>query len=200
MKRTIFYAVIALVLVAGFFAIRSHQANRDPMVVALTNTGTPNLGGPFTLIDEDGKPITDRAFRGKFMLIFFGYTFCPDVCPTSLTLVAEALDALGKDADKVVPVFVSVDPERDTPAHLKEYVKKFHPAMRGLTGSKDQIAAAAKAYKVIYAKAEAAANDGNYLMDHSALLYLVGPDGKFRTFFSHGTGGAEMAQRIKEML
>lgn len=200
MKRTAFYAVIAVLLIVGFFTIRNYQEKAQPPVIALTATKGPSIGGPFTLIDEAGKPITDKAFRGKYMLIFFGYTFCPDVCPTSLTLVAEALDALGKDAERVVPVFVSVDPDRDTPAHLKEYVKKFHPALRGLTGTKEQVAAAAKAFKVVYGKAEAQADDGNYLMDHSALLYLMGPDGKFLSFFSHGTSGADMAKTIKEMM
>ncbi|MEO5336849.1 MAG: SCO family protein [Magnetospirillum sp. WYHS-4] len=198
MNRLVFYAVFAVIVAAGFGASLLLKGD-EPPAKPITNAGTANIGGPFALIDEDGRPITDQAFKDKFLLIFFGYTFCPDVCPTSLGLVAEALDTLGPDAEKVVPVFVSVDPARDTPAHLKEYVKKFHPRLRGLTGSPDQVARAAKAYKAFYAKA-AGGDDKDYLIDHSALLYLMGPDGKFRAFFSHGTPGAEMAQRIKELL
>jgi protein SCO1/2 len=161
----------------------------------------PAVGGPFTLVNQDGKPVTNADFRGKYMLIYFGYTFCPDVCPTALTEVGQALDKLGKDADKLVPIFITVDPERDRPVHLKEYVAFFHPRMQGLSGSVEQVASAAKAYRVYYAKArEKGSGDDDYLMDHTSITYLMGPDGKFLAHFGHGTSADAIAERIRKLL
>jgi len=166
-----------------------------------TKVAIPSVGGPFTLVDQDGRTVTDADFRGKYMLIYFGYTFCPDVCPTALTEVGQAIDKLGKDAEKVVPIFITVDPERDRPEHLKEYVRFFHPRMVGLGGSVAQVAAAAKAYRVYFAKArEKGAAEDEYLMDHTSITYLMGPDGKFLAHFSHGTSADAMAERIRKFL
>ncbi len=161
----------------------------------------PAIGGPFTLVDHNGKTVTAAAFRGRFMLVFFGYTYCPDVCPTALTTMADALDILGSDGEGVVPVFITVDPERDTPEHLKMYVNYFHPRLVGLTGTSETVGAAARAYRIYYAKAshEGAAGD-DYLMDHSSGIYLMGPDGAFRAHFDRGTGAEAMAKRIREYL
>lgn len=157
------------------------------------------LGGPFQLVDHTGQAVTDATYRGKFMLMFFGYTFCPDVCPTELQVVAQAMDLLGADADKVQPIFVSVDPERDTPEHLAGYVRMFHPKIVGLTGTVDQVAAMARAYRVYYAKAKGGDAD-TYLMDHSAFLYLMGPDGAFVTVFPHGTAAEPITTEIKTLI
>jgi len=166
-----------------------------------TMVATPAVGGPFTLVDQDGRTVTDANFRGKYMLIYFGYTYCPDVCPTSLTEVGQAIDKLGKDADKVVPILITIDPERDRPEHLKEYVRFFHPRMVGLSGSVAQVAAAAKAYRVYFAKARAkGAAEDEYLMDHTSITYLMGPEGKFLAHFSHGTSADAMADRIRKFL
>jgi len=160
------------------------------------------IGGPFTLTDQNGKQVTDMDFRGKYMLIYFGYTFCPDVCPTSLTDISSALDLLGDGAGKIVPVFISVDPARDTPPHLKEYATYFHPRLVALTGTPAQVAAVAKAYRVYFAKAKQEGSDDpdDYLMDHSSVTYLMGPDGVFKAHFSHGTDPETMATRIRELL
>ena len=115
--------------------------------------GPPAIGGPFTLVNHSGETVTDTDFHGRFLLVFFGYTYCPDICPTTLTTITEALDRLGPDGDKVTPVFVSVDPERDRPEYLKEYLAYFHPRLVGLRGTPEQVAAAAGAYRVYYAKA-----------------------------------------------
>ncbi len=166
----------------------------------------PAVGGPFTLVDHDGRARTEADFRGRSMLVYFGFTYCPDVCPTALTAVAQALDRLGPDADKIAPVFITVDPERDLPEQLKEYVRHFHPRMTGLTGTKEQIAAVAKAYRVYYAKVRPQGAPGEktpedeYTMDHTSITYLMGPDGKFVAHFSHGTEPEAMAARIRRSL
>ena len=139
------------------------------------------IGAPFALTDQDGRRVTDRDFAGKYRIMYFGYTFCPDVCPTGLQMLGAGLKAFEK-ADpargaKVMPVFVTVDPARDTPATMKPFVAAFHPRMVGLTGSEADIAALAKAYG-IYAKKGAAQSGGGYLVDHSAQAYLMGPDGQ----------------------
>jgi protein SCO1/2 len=130
-----------------------------------------DIGGPFELIDQHGKPVSDKTFRGQYMLIYFGYGFCPDVCPTELSNMASALDVLGTKAKNVQPIFITVDPERDTPEFLADYVANFHPRLIGLTGTPEQVKAAAKAYKVYYAKATKP-GETDYLMDHTSFVYL----------------------------
>lgn len=159
------------------------------------------IGGSFTLVDHDGRTVTDADFRGKWMLIFFGYTFCPDVCPTNLSTVAQALDLLGPEAEKIVPIFVSVDPQRDTPPKLKEFVALFHPRLVGMTGTPEQIVDVARKYRVYYAKVpQPGGAPDDYLMDHGAITYLIGPDGAFRSHFSHGSPPDQMAARLKEVM
>jgi protein SCO1/2 len=157
------------------------------------------LGGPFSLVDETGKPVTERDFADRWMLVYFGFTYCPDVCPTELGTMAAAIDALGPDGERVVPVLITIDPERDTPAALADYVSRFHPRMRGLTGSPEQIAEVARRYRVYYAKARRA-DAGDYLMDHSSFIYLVGPDGRVRSLFRPETTPEAMAAAIAGQL
>lgn len=140
------------------------------------------LGGPFTLVDHTGRTVTERDFAGRALLVYFGFTYCPDVCPTELGTIAAALDAMGPAGERVTPVFVSIDPERDTPAAMADYVSRFHPRMVGLTGSAEQVAQAARAYRVYYAKVRPREST-DYLMDHSSFIYLVGPDGRVRSLF-----------------
>lgn len=139
------------------------------------------IGAPFTLTDHDGRRVSDRAFAGKWRIVYFGYTFCPDVCPTGLQTLSAGLRAFEKidpaRAVKIVPIFVSVDPARDTPAALKPFVAAFHPRLVGLTGSEAEVAALAKAYGVYAARGEAQPG-GGYLVDHSSQAYLMGPEGQ----------------------
>jgi protein SCO1/2 len=158
--------------------------------------GAVSVGGPFSLVDTAGKPVTDATYRGRWMLVYFGYTFCPDVCPTELQTVSAALDKLGPDAAKIVPLFITIDPERDTVAALADYVKLFDDRLIGLTGTDAQIAAAARDYRVYYARATPK-DSTNYLMDHSSFLYLMGPDGQFRALFRPGTTAAELADALR---
>ncbi|MBI1204197.1 MAG: redoxin domain-containing protein [Rhodopseudomonas sp.] len=144
--------------------------------------GVSAIGGPFALVDQNGKAITDQDFKGKPLLIFFGYTHCPDVCPTTLFELSEMMRALGKDADKTNALFVTVDPERDTPAAMKDYLSSFDPHLHGATGDRKAIDAAEKAYRV-YAK-KVPTKDGDYSMDHTALVYLMDKQGRFVAPFS----------------
>ena len=139
----------------------------------------PAIGGPFALTDTDSRRFTDKDLLGSYSLVYFGYTFCPDVCPTTLNQVAEALDRLGSKADRIRPVFITIDPRRDTPAVLKQYVAAFSPRLIGLTGSDAEIATVAREFRVYYAPHRTGDGPGDYTMDHSSVLYLLGPDGRF---------------------
>ena len=140
------------------------------------------IGGPFKLIDQNGKPLTDADLKGRPFLVFFGYTHCPDICPTTLFEVSEMMRALGTDADRTAALFITVDPERDTPAAMKDYLSSFDPHLRGATGDRTAIDAAEKAYRV-YAKKIPTGN-GDYSMDHTALVYLMDKQGRFVAPFS----------------
>ena len=152
------------------------------------NLAGASLGGPFTLTDQNGQTVREADFAGRYRLIYFGYGFCPDVCPTDLALLGRGLKAFeASDAARgarVAPIFITIDPQRDTPAALKPFVAAFHPRLVGLTGTPDQIAAVARAYGV-YAKRMETGDPENYLMDHSAMVYLYGPDGKPIGFLPH---------------
>ena len=165
-------------------------------------TGTALIGGPFSLVDQNGKTVTNRDFHGKYMLIFFGFTHCPDICPAELQVMSAALDALGPKADDVVPIFVTLDPGRDTPEAVGAYVKNFGNNFVGLTGSPAEIYGAAKSYRVNYQKFEYKDKDSNYgySIDHSALVYLMDKDGKYLTHFAYGTPAAKMTETMRRYL
>jgi len=155
-----------------------------------------SIGGPFSLVDENGNAVTDRTYRGKWLLVYFGYTFCPDACPTALNAVAAALDALGPDAARVQPLFITIDPDRDTPAVMKDYVAAFDKRIVGLTGTPQQIAAAAKAYRVYYQRV---GSGSDYTMDHTVLLYIMDPDGQFSGFLAHDLTASQIAGKLKSL-
>jgi protein SCO1/2 len=155
------------------------------------------IGGPFELTDQDGRPFTDRALKGRPFLVFFGFTHCPDVCPTTLFEVSEILRALGPDADKVAALFVTVDPERDTPDKLKDYLSSFDPHLRGLTGDPAALAAMTKAYRVYVRKVPQ--GDG-YTMDHTAIVYLMDKDGRFVKPLSMKRGTADAVAELRQHL
>lgn len=174
--------------------------------------GEALIGGPFTLVNHKGLTVTDADFRGKFMLVYFGYTFCPDVCPNELGVISQALDDLGSAAEKITPVFITVDPERDSVAQLAEYVDNFHKSLVGLTGTPEQIKTAAKAYRVYYARPDTAkakadesgstpsAKDEDYVMDHSSITFLMGPDGKYVSHFAYGTKPDVMTEKLRSLV
>lgn len=161
-------------------------------------SGPSAIGGPFQLIDQNGQPITDRDMKGRPFLVFFGYTHCPDICPTTLFDVSEMMRALGQDADRTGALFITVDPERDTPAAMKDYMASFDPHLRGATGDAKAIAAAEKAYRV-YSK-KVPTDNGDYSMDHTALVYLMDKQGRFVAPFSLKRLPEEAAAELRKYL
>lgn len=158
------------------------------------------IGGPFRLTDGAGHVVTNRDFRGKYLLIYFGYTYCPDICPTTLSDVASALDALGPDADKVQPIFITVDPWRDTPTVMRQQIAAISPRLIGLTGSPNEIAKVEKEFHVYAQKHVFGPGSNDYGMDHSSFLYLIGPDGRFVAPISPPTGVRALAQRLAALI
>ncbi|MBV9863083.1 MAG: SCO family protein [Alphaproteobacteria bacterium] len=156
------------------------------------------IGGPFHLIDQNGKPVTEADLKGKWELVYFGYTHCPDACPTALNDMALALDKLGAKRSEVGIVFITVDPERDTPAVLKDYIASFDAPILALTGTPDEVAQAAKDYRVYYAKHPEAG--GDYSMDHSSVIYVMDPQGRFTASFTHENAPEDIAQRLGKLL
>jgi protein SCO1/2 len=159
-----------------------------------------SIGGPFALQDGDGRTVTDKDFRGKYLLVYFGYTFCPDVCPTTLGAVADAMDKLGPAASHVQPLFITVDPKRDTPSVVKQYAAAFGPSIEGLTGTPEQIAVVAREYRVYYAEHPTGKGPNDYSMDHSSVLYLMSPDGGFVAPLRADQTGDEMAANLKKLM
>jgi protein SCO1/2 len=159
--------------------------------------GQPAPGGPFALIDQDGVPRTDADFRGRYLLVYFGLTYCPDICPTELAAIAAALDQLGPEGERIQPLFVTIDPERDDAAQLKDYVALFHPRIIGLTGSAAQVRQAARAYRVSYAKYDIQ-GPRDYRMDHSGFVYFMAPGGGFITAFGQGSPPEALVQAIRQ--
>ena len=199
--RLVLY-ILAGFACGGLAAFTLFPAARERLLpsVNVRSVGQALVGGPFTLTDHTGKRVTDQDFRGKFLLVFFGFTNCPDVCPTALQVMAAALDKLGPKAERITPVLVSVDPEHDTPALLATYVSSFHPRLVGLTGSPAEIDAVAKAYRVYVKKVPDPKSTAGYTIDHSSIIYVMGPDGTYRTHFTHATTPDAMADRLAGML
>ena len=174
--------------------------NTDAQRTRVVTSGKALIGGPFELAGKDGKTVTDKDFRCRYMLVFFGFTHCPDICPAELQVMSAALEDLGADADKVVPIFITLDPERDTPEAVTAYVQNFGTNFVGLTGSPEAIEKAAKAYRVTYQKFQDESMGDDYSIDHSALVYLMGPDGAFVTHIPYGMPPNKMAEKLRRYL
>lgn len=197
-NRLVLLRLLAIAL-AAFTAAVGAVAFWPKPERASQGTGEALIGGPFALTDAEGRRRTDAEFRGRHMLVFFGFTNCPDFCPTALHTISQAMEKLGPAADKVVPIMITVDPERDTPAQLKNYAQNFDRRVVMLTGADAEIAAAARAYRVYYQK-RPLEKAGEYTMDHSAFIYLMGPDGRFITHFRHAVPPDDLAAALKKRL
>jgi cytochrome oxidase Cu insertion factor (SCO1/SenC/PrrC family) len=199
--RPVRWLGVAAMIALAQPAPRLH-ANDAPSAVQLMDDlmwARGPIGGPFALTDHNGRRRTDAEFRGKLLVIYFGYTYCPDICPADLTSISLALDRLGAAADAVQPVFITVDPERDTTARLAEYVTAFHPRLLGLTGAPGEIRKVATAYKTYYAKS-ADAVGADYAVDHTAFVYLVGRDGRYLGFLPPSTPPERLSEVIRQKL
>ena len=176
-------AFVLLIFVAGTATVRA-----------------ADIGGPFTLVDHHGNGVNQDSYPEKYQLIFFGYTYCPDICPTTLLVLGQTLDLLGPEAARVQALFITVDPARDTVDVLAEYVPNFHPDLIGLTGTPKQVVEAAKAFRMFYRISPQATVGEDYLVDHTSLIYLMAPAGKFVSHFVYGQGAEVMAQTIAKIL
>ena len=203
MNKFFAYAVAGLVLfgvvVAGFVIsdamFGSNSKNRSGVIV-----GAPQIGGEFTLTNNKGQVVTEKDFKGKLMLVFFGYTFCPDVCPTEMNVFVNVVQGLGDAAKDIVPGFITVDPKRDTVEVMDEFVQAFHPSIVGLTGTETQINSVKKAFRA-YGQAVNEKDDPEfYLVDHTSFTYLMDKDGILSTVFSYGTSPEEIIETIKDVL
>jgi protein SCO1 len=193
--RRILFAGLMLLAAA---AIAAYALMSQPL--KLPGSGEALVGGPFSMVNQRGEPVTDKTFLGKPMLLFFGFTFCPDVCPAELQVMAAALEELGEKGNDIQPIFVSIDPGRDTPQVMGAYVANFGERFIGLTGSPAQVEAMAGAYRVFYARQENKERPSDYLMDHSSIIYLMGSDGKFLKHFTYTTDARSLALGIAAAL
>lgn len=179
---------------------QARRGNEVPVLGKVVSTGTAAVGGPFTLTGQNGARVSSSDFRGRYMLVYFGYSMCPDICPTTLAVMADALGKIDPAGKKIVPVFITIDPERDTPKVLDTYMKAFGDQFVGLTGTPDQIAAVEKEYKV-YARKEPLDPKkglaGGYGMDHSSVIYLMGPDGKLVSFYDELIPAAKLEADLR---
>ena len=188
-------AASLLVLAAGAGGWWWNSRNAAPTPAPVT-AASLTFGGPFSLVDHTGRNVTDRDFHGFFTLVFFGFTMCPDICPTTLQSIASVLQLLGDDGARILPLFVTVDPERDTPATLAGYVTLFDPSIVGLTGTPEQVAQIARAYRVHYRKADD--SSAGYLMEHTAVMFLMAPDGKYLSHIPPDMPPKRVAETIRQ--
>jgi cytochrome oxidase Cu insertion factor (SCO1/SenC/PrrC family) len=197
LARACALVVAASLMGGGVAAAEEPQPSAAQMMDDLM-FGRGSVGGPFTLTDPSGKSHLDSEFRGKLMIVYFGYTFCPDVCPTDLMAITQALDALGNDAAGIQPVFITIDPERDN-AVMAEYLRAFHPSFIGLTGAPEQIRKVANSYKAFYARVEDPRTN-EYSIDHSGVIYLMGRDGKYLGFMPPQTAPDRLTEILRKYL
>jgi protein SCO1 len=184
-------ATVTVIVVTG--------RERAAAIAEGTSTGQPSVGGPFQLVDQEGQAVDQTLLNGTWSLVFFGFTYCPDFCPTTLTALEATRQRLGDQADDLQIVFISVDPERDTPQALKDYLSSdgFPPGVIGLTGTEAQVAGAARAYRAFYEKV---GEGEDYTMNHSLTVYLIGPDGQFRSAIAHDLGPERSAELIRRVM
>lgn len=190
-----FVLAIILALAAGYFALTNQRMDHG-----LVSSGTALVGGPFHLTNQKGEAVTEKTYTGKFMMVFFGFSHCQDVCPTELQVMTAAMQQLGSQADQIVPIFVSIDPERDTTTVMADYVKAFDPRLQGLTGTPEQIAEIARAYHAYYKKIPNEKNPDDYEMDHTSIIYIMRPDGSFIKHFNYTTDAKALADDLKKVL
>ncbi|MCX8100192.1 MAG: SCO family protein [Geminicoccaceae bacterium] len=198
-QRVLILVLVVLAAVSAALA-GALVARSDRAAQRVAGVGEVQIGGPLDLVHHSGRRFAEAELAGKYRLVYFGYTYCPDMCPLGLLTMSEALDRLPPDiAQLIQPIFVSVDPERDTPPVLAAYVGSFHPRLIGLTGTVEEIEAVKRAWRV-YARKSEESRGADYLVDHSTFTYLMGPDGRYLAHFGHGTSPEQMADRLVRLV
>lgn len=193
-----FLIFLLLVVTTVMLVVTKNRFSSDMPVTEGKSEGVAFVGGDFNLINQDDKQVGDKDFRGKVMMVFFGFTHCPDICPTTSATYAKVLELLGDKADMVAPIFISVDPDNDTPEVLKEYLSNFDKRIIGLTGTEEQITQATSAYKAYFAKATN--SEGNETIDHSGFIYIMDKNGKYVKHFSYDASAQEIADAVSDLL
>lgn len=195
--------ILLLAVLVGISALisqfSSSKKSNNPSLPIAKTTGAELIGGQFSLIDHTGARVTDKDFRGKYLLIFFGFTNCPSICPLGLRTMTQAIEQLGPEGDRVTPIFITVDPERDDALHMASFIKTYGDKLVGLTGSNKEIAEITTAYRAYYTKLKIKDSE-NYTMDHSSIIYLIDQHGKYLSHFSSELGPEEIAARIHALL
>lgn len=200
--RTVLSILGAGVMTVSMTGLSACQDAPNARSGEVTTSGVADIGGAYTLINQDGQTVTEQDFLGAPQLIYFGFSYCPDICPTALQRLGASLDMMGRDAEKFQPIFITIDPQRDTASDLKLYVSAngFPDNLIGLTGSQEQVDAAVAAYRVYAKRVDDPQSAGGYAMDHSSIVYLMDKDGKFVTLFTDSNTPAEISARLKKFL
>lgn len=199
-KQFLYILIIMAILFAAMLIFYPSIVHQNGDLPESRSFGKAAIGGPFTLVDQAGKTVKDTDFRGQFMLVYFGFTYCPDICPTALLTMTNAINNLGKDGEEVTPILISVDPERDKPDVLAQYVANFHPRLVGLTGTPEQVKAAADAYKVYYTKVEQKDSSLAYVVDHSGFIFLMSPKGEYLAHFPHDVAEQSLIDSLRRFI
>jgi len=186
-------------MLAAVLLLALPDLGKSPADPQRQTSGKALIGGPFSLTAPDGKRVTEKDFLGRAMLVYFGFTNCPDICPSGLQIISAALDKLGPKADGLAPIFITVDPERDTPAVMGQYVKSFSPHIIGLSGTEEEVKQVAKAYRVYFRKTAPDPANGSYSVDHSSFMYLMNSKGEFVKHLPHTIGVDELAQELTKV-
>lgn len=204
-RRGMLAVALASGLGATFLPNRARAQQQEPSRVdaaRLMNelmTGSTPIGGPFLLPDQHGQRVGPAQWHGKVVLLYFGYTFCPDACPTDLKSIADAIEILGPDGPRIQPVFITLDPQRDKPAQIGRYAESFNPRFAALSGTEDEIRRVALSYKVFYEKVSVSGSD-QYVIDHTSFTYALDVEGRYAGYFPPGTSGRRLAEQVKSML
>jgi protein SCO1/2 len=193
------FAAAAIFLATGYDNVIQNANSKTAVTKEEASTGKVQIGGSFALTNQRGENVTDQDFKGKLMLVFFGFTNCPDVCPTDLMIISKVMQALGDDGEKVAPIFITVDSQTDTVERMADYLVSFHPSIQGLTGTEEQLKQAQEAYKIYAKKIEMESMMGN-MFNHSAYTYLMNREGKYLTHFAHDSKPEKILEEIKKYL
>lgn len=199
-KKTFLALILLSLFILSFLLYKTYTSSSVALLSEKEGTGIATIGGDFQLMDHTGKMRSNKEFHGQFMMVYFGYRYCPDICPTALTTITETLNALGPKAKHIQPIFITIDPERDTVETLAEFIPNFHSQFIALTGNAEQIESVKKHYKVFAQKAEYVEGTDNYVVDHSSIIYVMDRQGHLIAHFNHSTPSENIVSALRRYL